>query len=470
MERNVLIVEDQKTFRDNLSALIADENTAVNTAEDGFDALKMLKERFYDIIICDIEMPKMGGIELLKIIKRTEKYSAVVMLTSREDSETIDRAFAVGADDYLVKGNLSKQVSLIRAKIRKALTDVENRQLLDELKVLKENNLLMQGSNFNANSGDSLVKNVLVLDDRKGLVNNVLRSLRSSGMRVEGANVEDDAEKLISGGFVPDLVVTNLSNIGFLEDLDMKYDTYKILLADESIEPHFGRLVTLKNLGNIVSQRDMVDFFGSVNEVLNTSYKLSNPTDLFGLDKYIKSYTPPVEIMVKDTSKRQEAIDQVLNFARSLGCRNRFLNSIQEVLEEFLMNAMYDAPVDKDGNSKYDTLNRTKKVILEEWEVPVLSYACNGETIGVSVRDPFGRFKKETLFRYLQKCFAMGANQIDTKDGGAGLGLYKIYKATNSFIINVKEGECTEVMCLFDLNIRTQKRKGSLHFFTVPNE
>ena len=83
----------------------------------------------------------------------------------------------------------------------------------------------------------------------------------------------------------------------------------------------------------------------------------------------------------------------------------------------------------------------------------------------MSVSDPFGGLKKGKVFQYLQKCFAMGAHQIDTKDGGAGLGLYKIFKATNAFIINVNPNVRTEVMAIFDLNLRSQKRKGSLHYF-----
>ena len=134
------------------------------------------------------------------------------------------------------------------------------------------------------------------------------------------------------------------------------------------------------------------------------------------------------------------------------------------------MNAIWDAPVDKEGNHKYAELTRKTSIELLEHEKPILRYGADDRLVGVSVTDPFGGLEREHAFKYLIKCFAKREGQIDTKKGGAGLGLYTAFLSVSTFIINVEAGKCTEVIGLLDTALTRRKLSGrsrSYHYFTA---
>jgi hypothetical protein len=83
-----------------------------------------------------------------------------------------------------------------------------------------------------------------------------------------------------------------------------------------------------------------------------------------------------------------------------------------------------------------------------------LSLMSGGSRIGLAVRDPFGSLKVGTITRYLGKCFRGGDDQVDTKEGGAGLGLYWVFEALSHFVVNVQVGVSTETMGLLDVKGR----------------
>ncbi|HZS36128.1 MAG TPA: PEGA domain-containing protein, partial [Polyangia bacterium] len=101
-----------------------------------------------------------------------------------------------------------------------------------------------------------------------------------------------------------------------------------------------------------------------------------------------------------------------------------------------------------------------ERVLMRADEKAVVQYGCDGERFAVSVRDAFGTLRKETILAYLDKCLhASGADQIDRKAGGAGLGLYLIANSATEVYFHVFEGAATEVLCSFDLTAaRSQLR------------
>ena len=70
----------------------------------------------------------------------------------------------------------------------------------------------------------------------------------------------------------------------------------------------------------------------------------------------------------------------------------------------------------------------------------------------MSIEDNFGRLERSTVLSYLRRCFIKGADQIDQKEGGAGLGLYYIFESLNHLIINVASNERTEMIGLMDIS------------------
>lgn len=107
MKKAVLIVDDSPTFRTMVSfALkklgILDKEIQ---AADGLEALDALAKNHIDLVICDINMPNMDGLEFLKIVKSDEKLKSipVIMLTTEGSEEDRERALKLGASSYLSK-------------------------------------------------------------------------------------------------------------------------------------------------------------------------------------------------------------------------------------------------------------------------------------------------------------------------------------------------------------------------------
>jgi DNA-binding response OmpR family regulator len=101
--KNVLVVEDDKSISDLLKIHLEDLNCEVIQAYDGEDGLKHALNDQYDLIVLDLMLPKLDGLEICKEVRRKDIYTPVLMLTSK--SEEFDKVLGleVGADDYLTK-------------------------------------------------------------------------------------------------------------------------------------------------------------------------------------------------------------------------------------------------------------------------------------------------------------------------------------------------------------------------------
>jgi chemosensory pili system protein ChpA (sensor histidine kinase/response regulator) len=101
----VLVVDDSLTVRKITSRMLAREGFAVQTAKDGIDALQVIAEQIPDMILLDIEMPRMDGFEFTKTVKNDPKLAhiPIIMITSRTADKHRARAAELGVDLYLGK-------------------------------------------------------------------------------------------------------------------------------------------------------------------------------------------------------------------------------------------------------------------------------------------------------------------------------------------------------------------------------
>ena len=114
----VLIVEDQESFRLALKAQLEqfEDILVVGEARDGRQAVDTALDLRPDVILMDIQMPFIDGIEATKRLKRSLPEVAVIMLTAHQDDDSIFAAFAAGADGYCLKGADTQRINLaIRA-------------------------------------------------------------------------------------------------------------------------------------------------------------------------------------------------------------------------------------------------------------------------------------------------------------------------------------------------------------------
>jgi DNA-binding response OmpR family regulator len=119
MPRAVLVVDDESTLRETLAEALEAEGLEVMTAADGREALERFRARAPDLVLLDLMLPGLSGIEVCRILRR-ESSVPIVMLTAR-DSE-IDKVVGleVGADDYVTKPfSLRELLARVRAQLRR---------------------------------------------------------------------------------------------------------------------------------------------------------------------------------------------------------------------------------------------------------------------------------------------------------------------------------------------------------------
>ncbi|HDX9630207.1 TPA: response regulator transcription factor [Bacillus cereus] len=119
MESKILIVDDDKEIRNLISVYLENEGLKTQKAEDAIEALELLEEKRFDLIILDVMMPNMDGIEACMKI-REERNMPIIMLSAK--SEDIDKiqGLATGADDYLSKPfNPLELIARVKSQLRR---------------------------------------------------------------------------------------------------------------------------------------------------------------------------------------------------------------------------------------------------------------------------------------------------------------------------------------------------------------
>ena len=105
--QRILVVEDSATMRSLLASTLSDLGTAVEVTEaaSGFEALRLLPRDAFDLILTDINMPDINGLELISFVRRNAAYRSIPMLIISTEGSERDRekGLELGADAYLVK-------------------------------------------------------------------------------------------------------------------------------------------------------------------------------------------------------------------------------------------------------------------------------------------------------------------------------------------------------------------------------
>lgn len=127
----ILIVDDERSMRDVLSIMLKRAGYSVTTAADGEEAVALIGKEIFDLVITDLKMTKVGGLEVLKAVKEVSPDTVVLVITAFASTESAVEAMKLGALDYLTKPFQIDEVKLI---IRNAL---EKRRLTTENKLLK---------------------------------------------------------------------------------------------------------------------------------------------------------------------------------------------------------------------------------------------------------------------------------------------------------------------------------------------
>lgn len=128
---NILIIDDEKAIRKTLSEILSYEGYKIDEAGDGEEGLKKLKEKEFDVVLCDIKMPKIDGLEFLEKSRETNADTPIIMISGHGTIETAVEAVKKGAYDYISK---PPDLNRLLITIRNAM---DKNQLVAETKTLK---------------------------------------------------------------------------------------------------------------------------------------------------------------------------------------------------------------------------------------------------------------------------------------------------------------------------------------------
>jgi DNA-binding response OmpR family regulator len=161
----ILLVDDSMTCRRLIRPSMEQEGYRVMEAGDGEEALEIIRKKKVDLIICDIDMPRMDGITLCRIVRQQEKLTMpVLLLSSKHTDKAIISGFNAGADDYIIKSDYSATRKIV---IPELLSRV--RRLL------------------NATKGQGRPERVLLAEDSATILHTIKHALSIQGFKVDVA-------------------------------------------------------------------------------------------------------------------------------------------------------------------------------------------------------------------------------------------------------------------------------------------
>jgi two-component system nitrogen regulation response regulator NtrX len=134
MPQSILIVDDEAGIRDSLSSILTEEGYTVESVSSGEECLARLAKQPIDLVLLDVWLPKMDGIETLEHMRREGRFPMVVMISGHGNIETAVRATKLGAFDFVEKPlSLEKTTQSVKRALEFLRLELENRRLREEL-------------------------------------------------------------------------------------------------------------------------------------------------------------------------------------------------------------------------------------------------------------------------------------------------------------------------------------------------
>ncbi len=192
----ILIVEDEDAIRRVLKKVLSEENSKliIEEAVNGVDAVTKIKSNHYDLVICDIKMPKKDGIEVLSFIRKYDENIKVIMISGHGDLKTAVKAMRVGAFDYIekppdlnnllnsVRGALKFNKTTNTSKVSKTIKKGKYEIIGSSNKISNLKNLILKIAPTNAK--------VLILGPNGAGKELVARQIHINSLRNEGPFIE----------------------------------------------------------------------------------------------------------------------------------------------------------------------------------------------------------------------------------------------------------------------------------------
>ena len=123
---SILVCEDDFAIKTMISTKLKQENYSVHTVQNGQEALKLMEKQQIDLVISDIMMPEMDGYEFVQTLRETKYTLPILMITAKSQLESLEAAFKLGVDDYMVKPlRLEELVLRVKALLRRSQLEAD---------------------------------------------------------------------------------------------------------------------------------------------------------------------------------------------------------------------------------------------------------------------------------------------------------------------------------------------------------
>jgi len=192
---NILIVEDEDSIRRVLKKVLSEENTKykLDEAPDGEKAISLIKTQHYDLVLCDIKMPKKDGIEVLEFISSYDSSIPIIMISGHGDLKTAVKAMRMGAYDYIDK---PPDLNNLLNSVRSALVKTKTKKIPKKTKKTNSKYEII-GESKQIKSVKSLIEKiaptnakVLILGPNGSGKELVARQIHSNSLRSDGPFIE----------------------------------------------------------------------------------------------------------------------------------------------------------------------------------------------------------------------------------------------------------------------------------------
>lgn len=300
-------------------------------------------------------------------------------------------------------------------------------------------------------------RKILIVSDNRNVRRYITRSLASAGYRPDHtlwdqATLENVARPTLdmcildANGKRAEIVwllrhmYENCPNVICLL---VSHDCVDEAIRDLIVNGHLNNLIAKH--GGVSASDDIID----ESELIVTCQKLFR-RDIFGIDKYLTTWSVKIhEREILGTGDKSAAIDELSEYLDLIDCYGAIKHSVLLVADELIMNAIYNAPRDKDGQPKYAYRDRRQGLVLEPDERAMFRYACDGKHIALSITDPFGSLDRDVILHYIERSFDSQPAEVKDKQGGAGLGLYMVFSSITQLTFNIEVNKATEVIAMF---------------------
>lgn len=143
----ILLVEDEKQLSDALVEIMKKNNYTVDAKYDGEEGLYAAQTGIYDVIVLDVMMPKMDGFTVLKTLREDKILTPVIMLTAKSGLGAKTEGFELGADDYLTKPFLAKELMMRINAVSRRKGEIESTQMKFGDLILDTNTCVISSDN-----------------------------------------------------------------------------------------------------------------------------------------------------------------------------------------------------------------------------------------------------------------------------------------------------------------------------------